>query len=205
MRQNLYRFAKVFGVWLAAVLGAAFLLFPKYPITESLFKRTNAFLIARKVEEGFFSLKYSSGRLLLPRGFEVDFQSFVLKTLPPSAQLVCPSGKKLEIHPSGLSVKVHSKGFDCIKPQGFVKADLTLTCKGEIFGKLLLKGFEYKGFKLQRAEFLFKGFTFGGKIEVFGTTFRGGGKVRVDFSKGVYVDANFKGGGMNLNYRGFLP
>jgi len=181
-------------------------LFPKYPAVEKYLYRWNVTTLAQSVNEGVNTLIYNNGTIFLPEGLVLNFQKIVFKVVPPSAEILCPSGQEAAVRLFPTYLKVVSNGLDCLSAARKIVADLKITEGGEIFGSLRLEGINYNGFPVDLAAFTFKGTSFEGEITTRGLTIKGEGTVKVVFGKGIYIDGTFKGlGNVRYKVQGYLP
>ena len=205
MRLNLLRFVSLGAAVLAFLAAAVFLLFPKYAFVERLLKENRISVLAERVREGFNELLYLDGTIFLPEGLKISYRKFEIKVVPPSAELVCKGGGSLEGRLGVGGAEFLLRNFNCLNRVEGADGKLLLTRRGEVFGDLNLKGLNLKGINLKSADFRFHGGRFEGVLNLGGLKLKGGGTLRVDFNRGIYVDAVFTGSGTKVFVKGYLP
>jgi len=205
MRLNPLRFVSYLSLALALLAAALALYLPKYAATEILFKKFQITPLAEEVDEGPLTLTYKNGTLFLPEGGKINFEKFQINLMPPSAELICKREGGALLRPDGKGLRVELNRLSCLSTAREVDGRLTVNPDGKIYGWLNLRGVKFENLSAESANFTFNGNTFSGRIRAMGVNLKGGGRIELNFGRGIYVNATFKGNGLTVNAEGYLP
>jgi len=205
MRLNPIRFVSYLFLVLALFAVALLLYLPKYAAAEILFKNFQITPLVEEVDEELAVLTYRNGTLFLPEGAKINFEKIQINLMPPSAELICKGKGEARLLPAGKKLRVELNRLSCLSLAREVDGRLTINPKGEIFGRLNLKGVRIENLNVESANFTFNGNTFSGWIRAMGVELRGGGRIKLDPKRGLYINATFEGNGLRVTADGYPP